>query len=166
VKTTDQVFTLATAEGRLADIVRTRIVPLVVPTATRIDALREWVFRTISQLMINYRDSELSMGRAGEIHGGDRLPWLRSVDNYGPLAVPSWQVHLYGQANADLTHWCRDHELPLHVFEWRNEHAAAGFSRNALYLIRPDTYVALAEGSGSPETIEIYFKDRGWERPP
>ena len=166
VKTTDQVFTLATAEGRLADIVRTRIVPLVVPTATRIDALREWVFRTISQLMINYRDSELSMGRAGEIHGGDRLPWLRSVDNYGPLAVPSWQVHLYGQANADLTHWCRDHELPLHVFEWRKEHAAAGFSRNALYLIRPDTYVALAEGSGSPETIESYFKDRGWERPP
>jgi hypothetical protein len=52
------------------------------------------------------------------------------------------------------------------VFEWHDEHAAAGFSRNAIYLIRPDTYVALAETSGSPETIEIYFKDRGWESPP
>jgi 2-polyprenyl-6-methoxyphenol hydroxylase-like FAD-dependent oxidoreductase len=166
VKTTDQVFTLATAEGRLADIVRTRIVPLVIPTATRIEALREWLFRTISQLMINYRDSELSMGKAGEIHGGDRLPWLRNADNFGPLAEPSWQVHVYGDANPDLTQWCRAHDLPLHVFEWRDEYAAAGFSRNAIYLIRPDTYVALAENSGSPETIEIYFKDRGWERPP
>jgi len=139
-------------------------VPLVIPTATRIEALREWLFRTISQLMINYRDSELSMGRAGEIHGGDRLPWLKSVDNYGPLAEPSWQVHVYGAANPDLKRWCRAQYLPLYEFEWHDGHATAGFSRNALYLIRPDTYVALAESSGSPETIEIYFKDRGWER--
>src|SRR5882724_57812 len=114
VKTTDQVFTVVTAEGTLADIVRTRIVPLVIPTASRIEALREWLFRTISQLMINYRDSELSMGRAGDIHGGDRLPWLKTVDNYGPLTQPSWQVHLYGDPNQDLTHWCQTHDLPLH----------------------------------------------------
>jgi 2-polyprenyl-6-methoxyphenol hydroxylase-like FAD-dependent oxidoreductase len=161
VKTTDQVFTMATAEGKLAEIVRTRIVPLVVPTAARVEALREWIFRTISQLMINYRDSQLSMGRAGEIHGGDRLPWVKTADNYGPLAQPSWQVHVYGKASQDLTERCRTRSLPLHVFEWREEHAAAGFARNAIYLIRPDTYVALAEESGSPEAIEVYFRDRG-----
>jgi hypothetical protein len=53
--------------------------------------------------------------------------------------------------------------LPLHVFDWTEAHAAAGFARNATYLIRPDTYVALAESSGSPEAIEVYFKDRGWD---
>src|SRR3989442_6220924 len=62
VKTTDQVFTFATAEGKLADIIRTRILPLIVPTAVKVDALREWLFRTVSQLMINYR-GDLSMGR-------------------------------------------------------------------------------------------------------
>ena len=25
------------------------------------------------------------------------------------------------------------------------------------------TYVALAESSGAPEAIEVYFKDRGWD---
>src|SRR5262249_32266351 len=70
VKTTDQLFTMATAEGKLAEIVRTRIVPLVLPAAARMEAVREWVFRTISQLMISYRGSSLSVGRAGDVHGG------------------------------------------------------------------------------------------------
>jgi hypothetical protein len=116
--------------------------------------------------MINYRDSDWSTGRAGEVHGGDRLPWVKTADNFGPLTNPCWQVHVYGQASPELTDWCKTHGLPLHVFEWRDEHTAAGFSRNALYLVRPDTYVALAEISGSPKAVEIYFKDRGWERWP
>ncbi len=166
VKTTDQVFTFATAEGSIADIVRTRIVPLVVPTASRLEPLREWVFRTVSQLMINYRGSELSMGKAGEVHGGDRLPWVKTADNHGPLSEPVWQVHVYGEASRELSAWCHQNDMPLHVFEWSGAHADAGFARNALYLIRPDTYVALAEASGSPDAIEIYFKDRGWDGPP
>ncbi len=163
VKTTDQIFTVATAEGRIADLIRTRLAPLVIPTVTRVGAAREWLFRTVSQLMINYRDSELSTGRAGEVHGGDRLPWVKSADNHEPLSVPVWQVHVYGEAGPELTAWCASRNVPLHVFDWTEAHAAAGFARNALYLIRPDTYVALAEISGAPEAIEVYFKDRGWQ---
>jgi 2-polyprenyl-6-methoxyphenol hydroxylase-like FAD-dependent oxidoreductase len=163
VKTTDQIFTVATAEGTIADIIRTRLMPLVIPTVTKVGAAREWLFRTVSQLMINYRDSELSTGKAGNVHGGDRLPWVKAPDNYGSLSQLSWQVHVYGSASPELTQWCKTRDLPLHVFEWRAEHAAVGFARNALYLLRPDTYVALAEPSGSPEAMEVYFKDRGWE---
>jgi 2-polyprenyl-6-methoxyphenol hydroxylase-like FAD-dependent oxidoreductase len=160
VKTTDQIFTLVTAEGKLADIVRTRLVPLVVPKAVRVEALREWLFRTVSQLLIHYRGSPLSTGRAGEIHGGDRLPWVRSADNFGPLADPSWQVHVYGDPRPELTDWCRSRALPLHVFDWRDAHASAGLARDALYLIRPDTYVALANASGSLEPLEAYCRSR------
>ena len=160
VRTTDQIFTFATAEGRLADILRTRIAPLIIPAAARVDALREWVFRTLSQLMIHYRGSPLSEGKAGEVHGGDRLPWVKGADNFGPLAVPSWQVHVYGSAPAELLAACGSQNLPLHVFDWCEAHAAAGFSRNAMYLIRPDTYVALAAGTSSPQALESYFKDR------
>jgi 2-polyprenyl-6-methoxyphenol hydroxylase-like FAD-dependent oxidoreductase len=164
VKTTDQAFSIVTAEGKLARIIRTRIAPLVLPTASRVSALREWMFQTVSQLLIHYRDSQLSCGQAGKIHGGDRLPWVKAPDNYGPLAEPSWQVHVYGSASQKLSDWCQAHHLPLHVFEWRDDHAAAGFSRNAIYLLRPDTYVALAENSGSPEAIEAYFKNTGIRR--
>jgi 2-polyprenyl-6-methoxyphenol hydroxylase-like FAD-dependent oxidoreductase len=163
VKTTDQIFSVATAEGKIADLIRTRLAPLVIPTVTKVGAAREWLFRTVSQLMINYRDSELSTGKAGEVHGGDRLPWVKSADNFAPLCEPAWQVHVYGQPSADLTSWCTRQRLPLHVFPWTEAHASVGFARNALYLIRPDTYVALAESSGSPEAIEVYFKDRGWD---
>jgi hypothetical protein len=34
-------------------------------------------------------------------------------------------------------------------------------ARDALYLLRPDTYVALADASGTPATLERYFTDQG-----
>src|SRR5262245_50394362 len=88
VQTTDRVFTLVTAEGRLADLIRTRIAPVVLPALAKFDALREWMFRTVSQVTINYRHSPLSQGKAGDLLGGDRLPWVRleDIDNYVPLA--------------------------------------------------------------------------------
>ena len=44
------------------------------------------MFRTVSQTSVNYRGSSLSEGRAGAVHGGDRLPWVSAgveadVDN-------------------------------------------------------------------------------------
>ena len=37
----------------------------------------------------------------------------------------------------------------------------AGFARDALYLLRPDTYNALAEKSASPDALRRYFADCG-----
>jgi hypothetical protein len=34
-------------------------------------------------------------------------------------------------------------------------------ARDALYLLRPDTYVALADASGAPAALERYFTDQG-----
>src|SRR5262249_8386009 len=84
VKTTDRVFTIATAQGKIANIVRTRIVPTLFPALARFGAVREFLFRTVSQVTINYRQSALSEGKAGSVHGGDRLPWVAAdgVDNY------------------------------------------------------------------------------------
>jgi 2-polyprenyl-6-methoxyphenol hydroxylase-like FAD-dependent oxidoreductase len=163
VKTTDRVFTLATAEGRLADIIRMRIIPLVIPALARFDPWREWMFRTVSQVMLNYRDGPLSEGEAGDVRGGDRLPWVsvEGADNYHPLSAMTWQIHVYGAAAAELTDWCRKHDMPLHVFEWRPAHGDAGLARNALYLLRPDTYVALADKSGAVDAVRRYFDIRG-----
>jgi 2-polyprenyl-6-methoxyphenol hydroxylase-like FAD-dependent oxidoreductase len=163
VKTTDRVFTLATAEGTLADIVRTRLVPIVFPALTKFSAFREFLFRTVSQVTINYRHGALSDGRAGQVHGGDRLPWIGGgdADNYAPLKAMTWQVHVYGSASPELRSWCERHGLPLHVFAWRQDHANAGFAPDALYLIRPDTYVALAATTGAVGSLQRYFNDRG-----
>jgi 2-polyprenyl-6-methoxyphenol hydroxylase-like FAD-dependent oxidoreductase len=163
VKTTDRVFTLATAEGTIADIVRTRLVPAVFPALVKFAAFREFLFRTVSQVTINYRHGALSEGRAGDVHGGDRLPWIvvGDADNYAPLKAMTWQVHVYGSASPELMTRCERHGLPLHVFAWRPEYANAGFAQDALYLIRPDTYVALAATTGAVGSLQRYFNDRG-----
>jgi 2-polyprenyl-6-methoxyphenol hydroxylase-like FAD-dependent oxidoreductase len=163
VKTTDRVFTLATAEGRIADIVRTRLVPTVFPALTKFAAFREFLFRTVSQVTINYRHCALSEGRAGDISGGDRLPWIAvgDCDNYQSLKAMTWQVHVYGSASPELRTWCEGHGLPLHVFAWRQDYGNAGFAQDALYLLRPDTYVALAAATGVVGSLQRYFNDRG-----
>jgi hypothetical protein len=116
----------------------------------------------VSQITLNYRDGPLSVGAAGHVHGGDRLPWvpIGGKDNFEPLQAMTWQVHVYGFANTQLADWCACHDVPLHVFDWQPEHEAAGLARNATYLIRPDTYLALADPSGAPEALELYFSDQ------
>jgi 2-polyprenyl-6-methoxyphenol hydroxylase-like FAD-dependent oxidoreductase len=160
VATTDRVFSFVTADGRLADIIRTRVAPVLIPAAMAFEAAREYLFRTVSQITLNYRGGPLSVGAAGHVHGGDRLPWvpINGKDNFEPLAAMTWQVHVYGLASAELVAWCANRDVPLHVFDWRSEHEAAGLGRNAVYLLRPDTYVALADTSGAPDALDRYCR--------
>ncbi len=162
VATTDRVFSFATADGNIANLVRTRLAPVLIPAVARFEATREFLFRTVSQIMLNYRGGPLSDGASGTIHGGDRLPWIVAgdKDNYAGLSTMYWQVHVYGAASAELSAWCTAHDLPLHVFEWRQEYETVGFVRDALYLLRPDTYLALVDSSGAPEALARYFATR------
>ncbi len=100
VATTDRVFSFATAEGRIADILRTRVAPVLFPKAIAFEAVREYIFRTVSQITLNYRGGPLSAGSAGHVQGGDRLPWvpIDGTDNFEPLAALTWQAHVYGLA--------------------------------------------------------------------
>jgi 2-polyprenyl-6-methoxyphenol hydroxylase-like FAD-dependent oxidoreductase len=161
VATTDRAFSFVTAEGRIADVVRTRVAPVLIPMALAFAPVREFMFRTVSQITLNYRQGPLSRGAAGHVHGGDRLPWapVDGVNNFQTLTTMDWQVHVYGSASAELAAWCAAQNVPLHIFDWRSEYEVAGLARDALYLLRPDTYVALADGSGAPNALDRYFRD-------
>jgi 2-polyprenyl-6-methoxyphenol hydroxylase-like FAD-dependent oxidoreductase len=163
VETTDRVFSFVIAEGGFADFVRTRIAPLFASAAYGIEPVRAFLFRVLSQTGIQYPDSTLSAGSAGPVHGGDRLPWTGydGPDNHAPLSAIAWQVHVYGSARPELETWCAHRRIALHRYDWSDACQAAGLTRDAVYLIRPDTYVALAERSGDPEVLEAYFRDRG-----
>jgi 2-polyprenyl-6-methoxyphenol hydroxylase-like FAD-dependent oxidoreductase len=162
VATTDRVFSFVTAEGRIADVLRTRVAPFLIPKMTSLEAAREFLFRTVSQTTLNYRGMPLSEGVAGHVHGGDRLPWAHDGegDNFESLKNPTWQVHVYGDTSDEMIAWCSEHHLPLQVFDWRPAFEAAGLTRNGFYLLRPDTYVAIADYSADPKVIERYFRDR------
>jgi hypothetical protein len=141
------------------------LVPILLPPLFKFAAVRRLMFRTVSQTAVNYRGSTLSEGRAGTVHGGDRLPWVTEdgvdQDNFAPLTSMDWQVHVYGDAAADLRAACDARKLPLHIFPWRAETARAGLQRNALYLVRPDGYVALADPEGRAMAVTSYLEARG-----
>jgi 2-polyprenyl-6-methoxyphenol hydroxylase-like FAD-dependent oxidoreductase len=166
VATTDQAFTGVTSSGSMARLMRLRIAPLLAPLIFAFGAMRRVMFRTVSQTAVNYRGSSLSEGRAGEVHGGDRLPWVKmdwnseSQDNFAALTSLDWQIHVYGEAMPPMRAWCNERRLPLHVFPWRPEMKRAGLQRDAAYLVRPDGYVALADAEGSAATVASYLDAR------
>jgi 2-polyprenyl-6-methoxyphenol hydroxylase-like FAD-dependent oxidoreductase len=164
VATTDRIFTMATAQGSIARIIRTRLVPVLVPLLFRLPGARPLLFRTVSQIGIQYRNSTLGAGAAGSVRGGDRLPWVEvgpQEDNFNPLTSLAWQVHVYGEPHRGAAEACAKLGLSLIRFAWQAEMRRTGLLRGALYLIRPDGYVALADPDGDPEGLGRYFMTRG-----
>jgi hypothetical protein len=98
------------------------------------------------------------------VHGGARLPWVppsqNGSDNFAPLTALNWQVHVYGDATDATRSACDERKLPLRVFPWRPEARRAGLLRDAVYLVRPDGYVALANAEGSGAAIGSYLDAR------
>ena len=164
VATTDRAFTAVTSSGAMARLIRLHIVPLLLAPLYALKTARRLMFLTVSQTGVNYRGSRLSEGHAGTVHGGDRLPWVKSeakgLDNFRALTSLDWQVHVYGDAAAEIETVCKDHQLPLHIFPWGPEVSRTGLRRNAVYLVRPDGYVALADSEGRATAISSYLDAR------
>lgn len=163
VATTDRLFTFVTAESRFADVLRVEIAPILAGVAFRIGRVREFLLRILSQTQLNYRAGPLSRGTAGGVAGGDRLPWVDAagLHNYQPLTAITWQLHIYGTPRDDMRDWCEARGVPLHVFPWTRAHGTAGLAPDAAYLLRPDTYVALAAEKQAPELFDAYLAEQG-----
>jgi 2-polyprenyl-6-methoxyphenol hydroxylase-like FAD-dependent oxidoreductase len=161
VAVSDRAFAVAAKIGGFADFARLFLVPYTLAGLFAFHAAKEFAFKTVSQINAHYRGGPLSEGKAGRVHGGDRLPWVAMDDNHASLSDPTWQVHLYGEARPELSAWCAERRLRLRTFPWKSPYGEAGLARNAAYLIRPDAYVALADRSGAIEQFQRYFQSRG-----
>ena len=159
VNTTDQAFKFVASSGHFAEIVRTRLAPILLPKIVRFEAVREYIFRTLSQITLNYRGKGLDEGHAGPVHGGDRLPWVRldNGDNYDALRHIGWQIHVYGAAKVELNAWCKRRDIRLQIYPWQPTFHEVGLREDSLYLIRPDTYVALAEDAQNVAAVERFL---------
>ena len=82
------------------------------------------------------------------------------IKNIRPLSSLDWQVHVYGEATAEFRALCSGRSLVLHVFPWRDECRRAGLLRDAIYLVRPDGYIGLADRNAQPGALASYLDDR------
>ena len=148
VQSTDRAFKFVSSAGKLARAVRTKVVPFVMPRVFKY--FRRFAFKTLSQTGITYRHCSLNQGSAGKLAGGDRLPWIESVDNFAPLKNLSWQVHVYGHQTLK--------DIETVRFAWNAEMAAKGLKQNAAYVVRPDGYIGFISPSGSADEVRNYLK--------
>ncbi len=165
VQTTDRAFELVSATGSIANRMRLDVVPHVVARLFASPRIRRWMYGTVSQTRVHYPHSALSEGRAGRVRGGDRLPWIGhdgNIDNFAPLKSFAWQAHVYGEATGSLQNACDALHVPIHRFDGWPSAEKAGLERAALYLVRPDGYVALAAGADdATEKLGRYLVARG-----
>ena len=134
------------------------MVPRLVPFALGFSWVRRAAFRLLSQTRINYRESPLSEGRTGEVAAGERLPWVKDVDNFQPLESLEWQVHVYGRAGEPLRGLAAARGLRLVEFPWGEGAEAAGLAEDALYLVRPDGHVGLASPAQDVAALGRYLE--------
>jgi 2-polyprenyl-6-methoxyphenol hydroxylase-like FAD-dependent oxidoreductase len=156
VNTTDRAFTEIIRPGVRGELTRRIIGPLLITVGTHFAAGRHQLFRTVSQTQINYAGSALSDGQAGRVSGGDRLPWVGSIDNFAPLRSLDWQMHCYGAPGPNTGTFCARLGIPMHAFAWSADCAHAGFAQDACYLVRPDGYVAVAYEGDDTTRLDAY----------
>jgi 2-polyprenyl-6-methoxyphenol hydroxylase-like FAD-dependent oxidoreductase len=158
-ETTDKAFQAITNTGLIGKLVRSVFFAFIFPFLTHFTFFKKYLFKTVSQIKINYHHSALSKGKAGTIQGGDRLPWVHGegVDNFKSLACLDWQIHIYGKATDKFRQSIAPLNLKLNEFSWNKSAAQAGLKKNAIYLIRPDGYVGYANVLQEIEGLENYL---------
>jgi hypothetical protein len=76
------------------------------------------------------------------------------------LTSLDWQIHIYGNAAPNIQALSQRQKIPLHVFAWHSAMQPAGLQRDAVYLVRPDGYVALASANSGDAAIARYLHER------
>jgi 2-polyprenyl-6-methoxyphenol hydroxylase-like FAD-dependent oxidoreductase len=155
VSSTDKAFTFVTLQSKLANFVRLSVVPRILPLVFRFAWARRLMFKTMSQINIKYPQSTLSVGKAGKVKGGDRLPWTGS--NFNTPKTLQWQVHVYGIASEALINWCKANQIGLQNFRWTKQTKETGFKKDAVYLVRPDAYIGFASAKQDIRMLDSYF---------
>lgn len=154
VETTDRAFGGMVGRGWGSRVLRRWLLPHVLPKLTGLALVRRAMFSTLSQTRINYRGSALSEGQAGNVRGGDRLPWLGS--NYANLNGLDWRLQVYGAVDQGMTAAAAVMGVPVDCFDGNEVAEREGFKRDAAYLLRPDGHVALALPGQDVAALKAY----------
>lgn len=155
VSTTDRLFSIMVGKGKGNQMIRSIVLPTLIPKLTGFAAVRNMLFKVVSQIRIQYRDSMLSTGKVGKVVAGQRLPWVEFATgtNYDLLQSFNWQIHVYGGAISNT----KSVDIPVYSFPYSKTVEKAGIKEGTVLLIRPDGHVAVACEEGI-DAINTYVE--------
>ncbi len=172
LETTDRAFSVVVSNRWFAGLFRTQVMPRVLALAMRIDGVRAFAFRTVSQIGIRYPASPLSQTLPGLPRGGpsagDRFPWLRlrlapggpAEDLFARLDDTRFNLIVIGQPSpADQGDLMLVHAVPDDPV---NDGALerARIPKPSFYLLRPDGHVGLAGARLEPGALNRFLAER------
>jgi hypothetical protein len=168
VRFTDRAFRVATSAGPLIRLVRTRLVPRLLPLLGQLPRLRAAAFRIIAELSIDYRGSAgVQEGRPAPRSGpraGDRLPSGQFIVDgdrrslHEALAGPGFRLLLCGPP---------DRWPAGQVEELAHRYAGLlsvrkaerlGGPANSHFLVRPDGHVGYRAGGTDLAGLGDYLR--------
>jgi 2-polyprenyl-6-methoxyphenol hydroxylase-like FAD-dependent oxidoreductase len=169
IQTTDRFFNLAAGRNPILAFIRVYIFPYVAQFLFSLNAVKRFVFPSISQIAINYRESSLSetIGRF-KVKAGDRMPWFevggRSI--YDDLHAPTFHIIIFHDGIAEIP------PLPVDLMQkWKGRieshfcqldetvKKAFGCGRSFFIILRPDNYIGLISDDLSAELVEKYLAE-------
>ena len=178
VHTTDRLFSLIVGTNPLAIFARMHIIPTVIKFVMSQPKGRKFMFRTISQIGISYRDESLAHEASQGVFAknipvaGDRLPYVLFTDEKGKQTNIQEFVHpakfcllIFGRRNtSEVEEIAREHETLMTVKQFtytpalRELFTAFGITNGGYYLIRPDMYIAYCSNLASTGLFRKYLE--------
>lgn len=161
LSTTDAAFGMIFSRSFIGSLFRTFIALLVFKNLKKFRPFVRFAFKLLSQTKNHYHECALSVGFAGKVQAGDRLPWLKTedFDNYQSLKSMDWHIHIYGAASENFSSVASFRGLFIYEFNWSQKAAEKGFLKDAFYLIRPDGYIALIDAKQNSLVLKKYLND-------
>lgn len=161
-RTTDRFFDLVASPSPFLSFVRMNIFPYVANAAFRLDAVKKFVFPRISQIMINYRESSLSLDDGSfNVKAGDRMPYfeIEGASIYDRLHEPKFHILQFHDGKSPVRDASFDqdladlHSLPLYP----NVSEIFGTQESFTVLLRPDNYIGYIGGGVELDDVKKYL---------
>lgn len=177
VNTTDQIFQLGITKQPFIKFFRLNVFPIFVKKFSKMNFIRKFIYKVISQIKIDYFNSELSYGEVNQIKSGLRFPYFKinldsgseDIDIFELLKENKFVVFLFSEIAEknrenfeEIEKFFSNKYSDLFVVKKISENNLdkiknEGFPESFICIVRPDNYIGYISEDFSINRINNYL---------
>jgi len=173
VRTTDRMFSFVTSENIIIEFLRVKLLPPLSGILLKRGFFRKFMFMTVSQIGIEYRNRSLSLNGGNDFlkdapEPGDRTPYVflhhngNRVSIYELLKETRFHLLIFDD-EAEINGFESEFVKVIYVRD-RNKNTETykkfGVKNKGVFLIRPDNYIGFRSSNVSSQEIKKYLSGR------
>ncbi len=173
LSSTDQFFDVAVSNQWYFRFFRDNILPSLANLITQMSVVKEFLFKLVSEIGINYRDSSLSQHKndhSFKVKAGDRMPYflIDGMNVYEQLAGPKFHLLIFCKEKDNDQNWHLELKNEFgHLIDFNiiplYPHIAEIFGNHHFFkvLLRPDNHIVFISTEPLLNDIKFYFEKVG-----